>query len=237
MNMRTLRFPGGTEEQARRPAPEKLTAGIPLTQLIKPTLVDAPELVVFSRPRSAAADHFHHVCQSVDRAARRSPQVLLVTSAERGEGRSLVAANLALSLAGRQSGRVLLLEADLRHPALAERLRPSPKLGLGELLEGRTELAHVLIETANHPLHLLPAGALRGDPLDRFVSEDFEALMAELRGRYDRIVVDTPAVVPFPDADAVGRFADGALVVARVDLTRRGPFRQAIASLCPAGGT
>jgi len=231
MTMRTLRFPESRPNDGARTGSGKLTAGVPLTRLVKPKLTDLAELVVLSRPRSAAADHFRHVCQTVDRQDRQPPQTLLVTSAERSEGRSFVATNLALSFADRRPGRVLLLEADLRYPQLAGRLEPAPKFGLGELLAGRTELAHVLIEAGNSPLHLLPAGSLHGDPLDRFVSESFESLMHELKERYDRIVIDTPPVVPFPDANAVGRFADGALVVARVGATRRGPLRQAIASV------
>jgi Mrp family chromosome partitioning ATPase len=142
-----------------------------------------------------------------------------------------VALNLALALAGRTGGGVLLLEGDLRRPSVGRRITPPPEFGLAELLAGQTDLTHVLLELADGPLHVLPAGRPPSDPAGLLVSDALADLMAQLTDRYARIVIDTPPVVPYTDADLLARFGDGALVVARAGLTRRGGLLRAIASV------
>ena len=89
----------------------------------------------------------------------------MVTSAGPAEGKSFVAMNLALAFAAEREGDVLLLDADLRRPSIARWIAPAPKVGLAELLAGRTEFMHALLELGNCPLHVLPAGEPPGDPL------------------------------------------------------------------------
>ena len=111
--------------------------------------------------------------------------------------------------------------------------------GVLEAAEHRAELPHVLLRLRNSPLHVLPAGTVPADPLGALVSGRLEETITELRRRFHRIVIDTPPIVPFTDADLLARFADGALIVARAGSTRKGELLQAIASMtgAPVVGT
>jgi capsular exopolysaccharide synthesis family protein len=229
-----VRFSGevyGNGGERRR---DKVTAGVPLAKIIKPRLVKAAEIVVFGRSPSAAAGRFRQLTEMLEDLGPKAPQTIVITSAGPAEGRSLVAMNLALAYAARNQGDVILLEADLRRPAIGRWIAPEPKVGLAELLSGRTELEHVLLEMANSPLHVLPAGEPPEDPVELLVSDELTDLVVLLKDRFRHIVIDTPPIVPFTDADLVARFSDGALVVARAGLTRRGPLAQALASVTAA---
>jgi capsular exopolysaccharide synthesis family protein len=199
----------------------------------------APELVAQVRPRSGAALRFRELCATLDTIGSDPLRTLVVTSAQNGEGKSIVAINLALAHAARANGDVLLIDADLRRPSVAGWLEPAPRLGLFELLSDQTELPHVLLGLRNSPLHVLPAGTVPADPLGALVTGRFEETMAELRRSFHRIVIDTPPVIPYTDADLLARFADGALIVARAGQTRKGELLQAIASMtgAPVVGT
>jgi capsular exopolysaccharide synthesis family protein len=210
---------------------EKASIGVPLARLIKRTLVDAPEIAMLHKPRSVESERFRRLKTTLINESEVEPQVIVITSPSPSEGKSLISVNLALAFAADLQGEVLLVDADLRRPTIEEWLLPPPKLGLSELLRGETELEHTVLTLENAPLHVLPAGSLPRDPSELLSSERAKALMADLRKRYQRIIIDTPPIVPFTDADAVGAMSDGVLLVVRVDQTRRSAFTQAVASV------
>ncbi len=209
----------------------KLTAGVPLAKLIKRRLSDDPELMMLNQARSVGAEKFRRLKTILLNEADPVPQIIVVTSAAPSEGKSVVSINLALSFAADRQGDVLLLDADLRRPTVDRWLNPAPKLGLSELLSGQTELDHVILELENSPLKILPAGTPPQDPVELLSADYTGVLLSALRERYQRIIIDTPPIVPFTDADAVGSFSDGVLVVARSGATRRGMLMQALASV------
>lgn len=151
--------------------------------------------------------------------------VVLVTSALRGEGKTTTALDLARSFA-RAGERVLLVEADLRRPVLAKALRVEPVPGLSEVLTGRVELATALRQGADG-LDLLPAGSVPPDPAELLGSDRMATLVATLRSGYDRVLVDTPPVLPVTDAVVCSAFADGVLLVVRWGRTRRAEVSEA----------
>ena len=142
--------------------------------------------------------------------------------------------NLALALAADPSEEVLLVDADLRRPTIEHWVDPAPKLGLAELLGERTELDHTILELENSPLRILPAGEPPPDPIELLGSDRARDLVGKLRSRYRRIIIDTPPSVPFADAEAIGAFADGVIVVVRAGRTRRASLVQAIDSVFSA---
>jgi capsular exopolysaccharide synthesis family protein len=232
--IRRIKFAGEAAEDSDKHRRGKVTAGVPLAKIIKPRLVNAVEIVVQGRSPSAAASRIRQLRARLDDLQPEAPQTIVLTSAGSAEGKSFVAMNLALAFAAEREGAVLLLDADLRRPSIGRWITPAPKVGLAELLAGRTDLEHALLELGNCPLHVLPAGEPPVDPLELLVSDALEELTVLLRRDYRRIVIDTPAIVPFTDADLVARFSDGVLIVARLGLTRRGPLMQAIASVTSA---
>lgn len=209
-----------------------LTAGVPLAKLIKRTLSAGPEIVMLTQPRSLAAEAIRRLKTSlVHRSEKDRSQVIVVTSPTPGDGKSMLSLNLALAFAAPGTEPTLLVDADLRRPTVGARLQPQPKVGLGEILAGRTTAPHALIELQNTPLHVLPAGEPTRDPLDAFVSDTFRDLITNLRESYTRIVIDTPPIVPFSDADAIGASSDGILMIARTGTTPRSAYVQAVGSV------
>jgi len=223
------KLPGGPDEKAG--VKEPVTVGVPLAKLIKRKLADVPEIVMVNKHRSIEAERFRRLKTTLLNEPEVVPQVIVVTSPSPAEGKSVLSINLALAFAADLQGEVLLIDADLRRPTIDGWLDPPPKLGLTELLRGETELEHTVLGLENSPLKVLPAGSLPHDPAELLSSETAKALVADLRKRYQRIIIDTPPIVPFTDADAVGAFSDGVLMVVRSGVTRRSSYLQALGSV------
>ena len=167
------------------------------------------------------------------------PRVLLVASSRAGDGKSTVAANLAAAFA-RHGASTLLLEADLRRGDLNELLRlREPRSTLADVLAGGAEateaIATITLPGGAESLDVLLAGRAARRPAALLESEAFGALIAELRARYDVIVLDTPPLQPVSDALLAGRHADGALLVTRAGATSRDALEAAIDELDRSG--
>jgi capsular exopolysaccharide synthesis family protein len=200
-----------------------------LAKLIKRKL-HGPEVVMVGTPRSVAAERFRRLKTLLNNDPS-DPRVMVVTSAGPGEGKSVTAVNLALAVAADMKGEVLLIDADLRRPTVDRWLDPPPKLGLAELLRGQTEPDHAILEMSNTPLRVLPAGEPPADPSELLASEFSRALMEDLRTRFHKIVIDTPPIVPFTDADVIGGLSDGVVLVTRAGSTPVSSYKQAVASV------
>jgi protein-tyrosine kinase len=199
---------------------ETLKATIPVPS-------EQARLVALDRPDSPAAEQYrvlHH--RLVRLAARRPLRVVAITSAGRREGRTTTAANLALTAA--QEGRkTVLVEGDLRRPALAALLGLAPRAGLAEVIEGRAELPQALARLG--PLAVLCAG---GDGADTPLrNARVMAVVELLRAEFELVVVDAPPALAFSDGDRLAGAADAALLVVRAGATPRQVVRLALESL------
>jgi len=198
---------------------ETLKASIPAT-------VGPSRLVVLDAPDSPAADQYRVLHQRLLRlAARRPLRVVAVTSAGRREGRTTTAANLALT-AAHEGRATVLVESDLRRPALAALLGLAPRAGLAEVIEGKAELAQAVARLG--PLAVLCAGAGGDAPLR---SPRAPAVLEQLRGAYDLVILDAPPALAFADGDRLASAADAALLVVRAGTTPRQVVRLALESL------
>ncbi|XVJ69094.1 MAG: chain length determinant protein tyrosine kinase EpsG [Rhizobacter sp.] len=140
---------------------------------------------------------------------------LAVVSASRGEGRSFIAANLAIVFA-QQGERVLLIDGDLRNGRQNALFNWGTTAGLSELLVGRTTLGEAALRVAGLPgLAVLPAGALPPNPQELLGRPAFLALLNEASLIFDVIILDTPAAEHFADAEIIVARAGAAMVVAR----------------------
>jgi protein-tyrosine kinase len=199
---------------------ETLKATIPVPS-------EQARLVALDKPDSPAAEQYRVLHQRLLRlGARRQLRVVAVTSAGRREGRTTTAANLALTAS--QEGRAtVLVEGDLRHPAIAALLGLAPRAGLAEVVEGKAELAQAV--TRLGPLAVLCAG---GDGADAPLrSPRALAVVEQLRAAYDLVVVDAPPAIAFADGDRLVAAADAALLVVRAGATPRQVVRLALESL------
>jgi len=220
------------DDSARqRHASGKIAEGVPLARLIPRKFRQAPEIVMLDGTRSPAAERFRRLRTLIHHDENGSPQVILVTSALPGEGKSTIAINLALAFALDDRGEVLLLDADTRRPTVGRWFEPAPSLGLCEVVEGNVGLDHAILDVKKTRLKVLPAGEPASDPVRMLSSEAIGKLFATLRERFTRIIVDSPPIVPFTDADVIGAQCDVAIVVARSGLTPRPALEQALSSV------
>ena len=154
------------------------------------------------------------------------PQMLLISSASPGEGKSTLALNLAVSLSQYEK-KVLLVEADMRRPVLRRRLGLETADGLSVLLSNR-EAANAIVTVADNPnLHLLPAGPTPPYPAELLGSPRMHALMDQWRSEYDFVVVDSPPVLPVTDTQLLEEMADATVLLARVGFTTRAALSRA----------
>ena len=154
-------------------------------------------------------------------------KVMVVASSTSGEGKSTVALNLAYAFA--QSEKVLLLDADMRRPSIAKSLNaPNDKPGLAELLAGDATLAQCVLRDKKGMMDLLLPGSSPADPSQLLSSERLVNALLVLRRNYDRIIVDTPPILPVSDGLLISIQADAVIFVAKSDSTSTQQINQAL---------
>ena len=141
---------------------------------------------------------------------------VLVTAPRHGEGATTVAVGLASALAKERDSRVLLVEANVRTPALSTILPLTTRLGLVDFVAGRATPEALITRLEDLKFSVIAAGESRGEPIDL---EMIEALLGRLRGQFDFIVVDGPPVNTYADASVLGTKVDGVILVVETDRT------------------
>ncbi|MBZ5638232.1 MAG: CpsD/CapB family tyrosine-protein kinase [Acidobacteriia bacterium] len=209
----------------------KVAEGVPLSRIIARQLIESPEIVVRGASRSIAAEKFRRLKTLLENDPDGAAQVIVVTSSTPQEGKSLVALNLALAFASDRNTETLIVDADLRRPTQEKWVSPPPSLGLSDLLSGRADLEHTVMRFKDTTLEMLPAGHPPEDPVELLASDACRTIVAALRKRYRRVIIDTPPIVPFTDADVVARYADGVLLVVRSGRTPKLVFAQAASTV------
>ena len=159
---------------------------------------------------------------------------VLVTSAIGGEGKTTLAAQLA-ARCGNAGVSTLLIDADLRRASLCPLLDVPEGLGLSDVLRNEAKLEDVVIPVQGGTFHLLAAGTPVQDTSRILQRHDFAMLIAQLRQRYEMIIIDSPPVLPVPDALILGQWTDGALLAARFEISRSPQVERARRQLDNAG--
>lgn len=178
------------------------------------------ELVAAYHPFSAQVEALRALrTQLLLRWFNPERKALAIVSPARGDGRSYLAANLAIVFS--QLGeRTLLIDADMRDARQHQLFRLSNQYGLSALLTGRVDGAAIERVTHFANLSVLPAGATPPNPLELVSRPEFKDMVSHESTNYDVVLIDTPAAVTSSDAQAIAARAGGALVVAREDRTR-----------------
>jgi succinoglycan biosynthesis transport protein ExoP len=159
---------------------------------------------------------------------------ILVTSAVGGEGKTTLSAQLA-ARCGNAGISTLLIDADLRRAALCPLLDVPEGPGLSDALQNETNAEDLAIPVQGGTFHLLSAGTPVHDPSRVLQGRTFAMLIAQLRRRYEMIIIDSPPVLPIPDALVLGRWTDGALLAARFEVSRSPQVERARRQLDQAG--
>ncbi len=197
----------GIEEKAS-PAPDECRLDSDLISLCAP---DSPESELFRILRSKV----------LFPREGHAPRSIMVTSAMSGEGKSFIAANLAVNLAKNIDQHVLLIDCDLREPSVHRKFGFDRAKGLSEYLTNGTALKPLLLKTGVDKLTLLPAGSPPENPAEILSSAKMASLMDELLARYDDryIIIDAPPPLMVPDTSALVKKVDGILLVVQFGKT------------------
>jgi capsular exopolysaccharide synthesis family protein len=154
----------------------------------------------------------------------KSPKSVLVTSAERQEGATQIAAALAIAGAESQSElKIALVDFNLHYPRLHRVLGVQPRIGLAEAIRGECTLQEAVHETYLPNLGLIPAGEALGQPLGLLRSEQLQTFVKQLQEskEVDHVIIDTAATNLYPEAQTLASMVDGVVLVTWAGETRR----------------
>jgi capsular exopolysaccharide synthesis family protein len=208
-----------------------------------PTAVDQlPLLQVVVSPQSRlvclvdregiAAEKFRFLGVRLRQLRQKRPlKTVLITSSIPQEGKSMVAANLACTLARRQQQKTLLLEGDLRRPALSQLFGLGKLPGLCDWLQGEPGPMRNIYRLEGPGCWFLPAGSSPKNPLELMQSGRLSVLMDQLTAWFDWIVIDSPPVLPLGDTSIWSRLADGVLLVTRQGGSRKQELKRGLETI------
>jgi capsular exopolysaccharide synthesis family protein len=158
-------------------------------------------------------------------------RALGVTSAVAGEGKTKTAIQLAVNMASTGRKKVLLMDLDLRKSDIAREMRIGATPGLGEYLTGAVSREEIIRITSTRGLYLIPSGRAVSSPVDMLAGEKFRSFLKELRGQFDLLILDTPPILPVPDALTISEQLDAFILVFRLSFTPHKLLRQAVDEL------
>ena len=196
---------------------------------LSPSLGPGSRIVCLADPTNLAAEKFRLLSIRIrNLAMKREMKRILVTSALPAEGKSVCAANLAVSLSRNKQKRTLLIEGDLRRPNIRQALGLLPIPGLSEWLQGDLDLNDVIYQLDQSALWFLPAGTPTNNPLELMQPTKLSELFEQISEMFDWIVLDSTPVVPLADTTLWTRYADGVLLVTREGTTEKRPLRKTL---------
>ena len=185
------------------------------------------KLVVTAQSTEGTAEQYRRVAASLHQAQKQQRiKIVMIASAMPAEGKTLTAANVALTLSESYGRRVLLVDADLRRPALHQVFQVSNALGLADGLEAEADRPLPLIEFSPL-LSVLPAGKPQADPMRLLVSGAMRRVLAEAGEAFDWVIVDTPPLGIVSDAHLLAEMVDKVVLVVRATVT---PYDQVTAA-------
>lgn len=191
-------------------------------------------IVSVTNAESPAAEAFRLLGVRIRNLRRERPlKKLLITSSIPQEGKSMVAANLASTLAFAAKEKILLLEGDVRRPSLSETFSLASDRGLCECLKDGLSPVGSIYRLEGAGFWILPAGSVSGNPLELLQSKRLARLMDQLTGWFDWIVIDTPPVLPLADTSVWARLADGILLVTRQGVSEKRQLQKALEAIEP----
>ncbi|OIH97599.1 polysaccharide biosynthesis tyrosine autokinase [Curtobacterium sp. MCBA15_001] len=188
-------------------------------------------LIVQVDPRSPRAESFRTLrtnLQFVDIGT--GARTFVMTSSVQSEGKSTTVANLAIALDS-AGFRVILIDADLRRPRVAEYMDVESNAGLTDVLIGRAALDDVAAPWGRGNMVVLPAGPIPPNPSELLGSRAMQDLITTLEGQFDYVLFDAPPLLPVTDAAILAKKASGAIVVVASGKTLKGQLAGAVQSL------
>ena len=210
---------------------EQLTDSPVVGRIAQDDQITQRPLIVHHEPRSPRAEAFRSLRTNMQfLGSADGSKAFLVTSATPGEGKTHVVANLALVLA-ELGATVVLIDADLRKPRVAQVMGIEGAVGLSDVLIGRAELTDVVQPWGTGNLMVLPAGRIPPNPSELLGSAAMQEVLDTLAADADYVLVDAPPVLPVTDAAVLSGLTSGTLLVSASGKTKRHELEDAIESL------
>lgn len=183
--------------------------------------------IVEALPKSVVAESYRSFRTNIQYSSfDEEYRVLVITSAEPGEGKSTTSGNLSLSMAEGEKS-VILIDCDMRKPSIHKSFKLSNVKGLSDIIVGKERIEDVVVKY-NKNLTILTSGKTPPNPAEMLGSKVMSALIEELKKKYDYIILDTPPVQAVADAQILSTKADGTILVVRADRTKKDSVRNAI---------
>lgn len=158
-------------------------------------------------------------------------RILAVSSAVAGEGKTLTAINLAANMAATGRKKVLLMDMDLRKSSIAQELGMAPNPGLSEFLSGSVPKEKLIRNSVVPGLSVVGGGRTISSPSDMLAGEKYRSLLRDFREQFDLVVLDTPPILPVPDAVTISEQVDAFILIYRLSQTPHPLFHQAVEEL------
>ena len=220
------------DNRIKTPQELKATIGVPFLGMV-PAVVDdkQPNPLLDNGPPQNFAEAFKSIRTNVlFSSADEGMRTVVVTSAGPGEGKSVVAGNMAMALA--QAGqRVLLIDADMRRPRVHEIFGGEQEPGLSNVLAGNAKTSEAVRKSKTAGLWLLPAGHIPPNPAELLGSRRYTDFIASLGVHFDWVILDTPPVMVVADSSIVANQSSGVIFVVRADHTSKHAVRAAAEQL------
>jgi capsular exopolysaccharide synthesis family protein len=179
-----------------------------------------PFLVAGLLPKSPAAEQYRALrTRLLHMEGAHAMRTFLITSPQKGEGKSVTSANLALTMAQELHRNVALVEADLRKPSLQHLFGLPPGPGLADYLAGAIDLNGAMKYLPDYHLTVIPGGTTPTNPAELLGSTAMRRMLDQLRTRFDRVILDSPPILPLADVAVLAPMIDGTLLVVRAGFT------------------
>lgn len=170
-------------------------------------------LIAYSNPSSLIAEEFRTIRTNIRFLTEKEKKaVLLITSPSKGEGKSTTAANIAVSMA-QQKEKVLIIDANLREPELHSIFKISNKVGLTDVLTGKSTFEDAIYPTEIGRLAVLTSGVTPSSPTEILGLDMLGDLLQEAQQTYDIILIDSPGILEFADTKVLANKSDGVIIV------------------------
>jgi capsular exopolysaccharide synthesis family protein len=215
--------------------------GLPLLGMLPSFAPDGkgrhpPDLYVAYHPRSTVAEACRAIRTNLMFAgADEQLQTLLLTSSLPREGKTLCCVSLGTVLA-KSGARTLIIDCDLRRPRIARAFGISAAVGLTNVLVGEVSLDDAIRSSEVENLSVLPAGPTPPNPAELLNGKHFRQLLAEVRTRFDKVLIDSPPAVPVTDPAILATLVDGVLLIVRHGKTPRDAAARAAQHMLDVGG-
>ncbi|MEV5029127.1 CpsD/CapB family tyrosine-protein kinase [Paenibacillus sp. LPE1-1-1.1] len=189
------------------------------------------QIITLTNPRSPISESYRALRTNIEFSSiDEKLQVLMVSSAGPGEGKSTTITNLAVTFAQSEK-KVVLIDADLRKPTAHHTFSISNRWGLSTVISQQSSLEEVIQVTDIPNLDVITSGAIPPNPAEMMGSKRMTAVIDQLRGMYDIILIDTPPLLAVTDAQIVAAKSDGVILVVDQGKVKRDIAGKAVKNL------